>query len=650
MGFWSRLLGIDSYDAAQRVLSEPYEPFMSTGGIPVMDPGSPLEWWTGGRSEVEHFWRSQPNLRKVVDFIARNTASIPLNAYLRESDTERRRLAGEPLADLMRSPQARVSPYRFWHSVISDGLLYDRWAVLVSESAERGYELVQLPSWRLRFDTDTLRRVTGLRYWAGDQPGADDWEEVPLDRVIFDHGYAPRTAGLTPVNTLRDVLEEAAEAVQFRREVWDNGARVPGYVHRPPTAGNWVPEQRDRFVEAMRDTYGKNGATAGGMPLLEDGMEIRSVDVFTPQDANDLEGRRLTAIEVAAAFHIAPELVGAQQGNYSNVREFRQMLYRDSLGPYINSLEGALNAQLAPIFADGRPVYIEANIESKLRGSFEEQAQIMQSATGAPWLTRNEARAMQNRPPVEGGDALVVPLNVLTGGQASPNDSGSQNRSPKSRRVKSARPVEQFVDKHAEVLRAYFARQERVVLSRLGSKDGEDWWDEERWDAELSDDLYALSVTTATKVGRSTLDGIGLDPDQYDEDRTLNFLRTVADGDAAAINGSTRDQVKEAVGADDRSVADVFALAKDSRALELATTLVTGTTGFATTEAARQQSPSATKTWVVTSGNPRASHAGMDGETVPLDEPFSNGLDWPGAYGDPSETANCACTVEINIP
>ena len=51
----------------------------------------------------------------------------------------------------------------------------------------------------------------------------------------------------------------------------------------------------------------------------------------------------------------------------------------------------------------------------------------MQSATGGPWMTRNEARAMQNRPPLEGGDDLIVPLNVIAGGQASPNDSGSQN-------------------------------------------------------------------------------------------------------------------------------------------------------------------------------------------------------------------------------
>ena len=54
----------------------------------------------------------------------------------------------------------------------------------------------------------------------------------------------------------------------------------------------------------------------------------------------------------------------------------------------------------------------------------------------------------------------------------------------------------------------------------------------------------------------------------------------------------------------------------------------------------------------MTSGNPRPSHAAMNGETVPYDERFSNGAMWPGdadALG-PEEVANCQCAVTIDIP
>ncbi|MCW2957140.1 MAG: phage portal protein [Thermoleophilia bacterium] len=419
-----------SYDPAQRGLPDPYEPYMGTHAGPflIADPGSPLLHPEQARKGVEFLWKTQPNVRKVVDFCARNIASIPLHTFERVSDTDRQRVTGHPLSDLCGTPRPGVASFRFWHSVMSDALLYDRWAALkVPRPQGEGVDLIQVPSWRLRLDTDGLRRVTSAWYWVGDEAelpqDIDGWRPLDLDLLVFDHGFAPQTAGLSPLDTLSDVLAETSEAVRYRRQVWANGARVPAWIERPLTAPQWSQTAHDRFAASFKGAYSGSGPKAGGVPILEDGMRLNSSDAFKPQDTMDLEGRRLSAIEVAAAYHIAPELVGAQQGNYSNVKEFRQMLYRDSLGPYIVAWEGVLNAQLVPEMAGPRRLYVEANVEAKLRGSFEEQAQILQSAVGAPWMSRSEARARMNLPQISDADDLVVPLNVLVGGQASPRDS-----------------------------------------------------------------------------------------------------------------------------------------------------------------------------------------------------------------------------------
>ncbi|WP_107768458.1 phage portal protein [Nocardioides terrigena] len=658
MGFWDRFRGISSVDPAQRVLPEPFEPYVSTAGIPVMDPGTPLEFWRNGeRSQVEHFWRTQPNVRKVVDFIARN-AAIPMHAYERVSDTDRRRLSGEPLAQVLGAPRRGVGPFRFWHSVISDGLLYDRWCILKDYSSG-SLELVQVPSWRLRIETDALRRVTGLRYWAGDDgrlTGDDAWIKIDLDEAIFDHGYAPRRAGLSPIETLRDILDESAEAVAFRREVWANGVRGAEYIKRPKEA-QWTPEALDRFKTGM-SAYQRGGSSAGGVPVLEDGMEFANREAMTSKDALDLDGRALTAIECAAAWHIAPELVGARQGNYSNVREYRQMLYRDSLGPYIQPIEQAINAQLVPDLANGRSIYVEANIESKLRGSFEEQAQIMSTATGAPYVTRNETRARMNMPPIPGGDELVTPLNVLVGGQASPTDSGSQNVAPKTAALPSTKDAgahqkaatDAQRDKVAEVLAAFFARQGKSVLSAIGAD--RDWWDEKRWDGELSDDLFRVTHTLADLLGKSEAERLGYS-DAYDADQTLEFLRAVADRRAKAINETTKAQVEAAIADPDSDPAQVFQTATDSRASGVGSLVATAVAGFAIREAghqiAQREGVTPTKTWVVNSKSPRSSHSSMSGETVSIDEPFSNGMQFPGDYGDADEVAGCQCSIVTSI-
>ena len=53
------------------------------------------------------------------------------------------------------------------------------------------------------------------------------------------------------------------------------------------------------------------------------------------------------------------------------------------------------------------------------------------------------------------------------------------------------------------------------------------------------------------------------------------------------------------------------------------------------------------KTWVSTHDErTRISHALIDGETVPLDEPFSNGLMFPAdPSGPPEEVYNCRCSI-----
>lgn len=51
------------------------------------------------------------------------------------------------------------------------------------------------------------------------------------------------------------------------------------------------------------------------------------------------------------------------------------------------------------------------------------------------------------------------------------------------------------------------------------------------------------------------------------------------------------------------------------------------------------------KTWIATFMNTRDWHIELDGETVPIDKPFSNGLMAPGLDGPAEEVINCQCQI-----
>jgi hypothetical protein len=41
----------------------------------------------------------------------------------------------------------------------------------------------------------------------------------------------------------------------------------------------------------------------------------------------------------------------------------------------------------------------------------------------------------------------------------------------------------------------------------------------------------------------------------------------------------------------------------------------------------------------------------MHGETVPVGQPFSNGMQYPGSIdGDVDEVAGCQCALDVEIP
>jgi phage portal protein BeeE len=203
--------------------------------------------------------------------------------------------------------------------------------------------------------------------------------------------------------------------------------------------------------------------------VLEEGMTLREAS-FSPQEAEFLEGRMLTMEQAARMFHIPPPLVGIlRYATYSNITEQHKMLYQDVLAPWCVMLQEEMELQLLPEFGDVENVYLEYNLEGKLAGSFEEQSRALSTAVGGPYMTRNEARGRMNLPQKDGGDDLITPLNVTRGGQASPQDSGSQNR--------------------AESLERFFARQGQVLKSNGGR------FDAGRWSRELAEDLAAVGVT-----------------------------------------------------------------------------------------------------------------------------------------------------------
>lgn len=597
-------------------------------------------------------WRTQPHLRTVVDFLARNCAQLGLQTFQRVSDTDRRRLRDDPVARLLSRPNAQMTGYELIYGLVADLALYDEafWILGVDQKGEPEARPVP-PAWLVARGGPDAFTVGWFEFR---NPQAAQTTRISADQMLWFHGWNPGRprSGSSPMEALKEILFEQAEARRFRSQMWLRGGRFGGYLTRPAGA-RWDKDTRERFKRSWQAQYARDGSSPGGTPILEDGMTFQQVK-FSAKDQDWLEGTKLSLAQVASVYQVNPTMVGLlDNANFSNVEAFRKMLYTDTLGPTLAMIESRINTFLVPQLTDP-DVYVEFNVKEKLQGSFKEEAASIQSAVGRPWMTANEARALSNMPALAGdADQLVTPFNVLVGGQASPQDSGSQNRnrgvaSVKATHVK-AEPPERWEAKSSQVLADFFDRQRKTVLAALGQKADPDWWAGDRWDTELADDLYKLAVQASTELGHEQAVRLGFTPSEYDVDRTLHFLRAVAASRAGAVNATTRQQIEQALAAGD-DPAHVFDVAKSQRTGTGAHAFTAAVAGFALVEATRQLRPAgAVKTWE-TGPNPRFEHALMDKQTVPVGQKFTNGADWPG---DPvlgaEGVANCNCGVSVSF-
>lgn len=691
---------------------------------------------------VEALWRTQPHLRTVVSFLARNIAHVGFHMYERQGETDRRRVRDDPFAVILRRPNDLQTGYDLIYELVSDRALYNEAFWIPSTSAKDGRPTIESisPAWVVDRGG---KSALGPEWFEFLIPTSGEKVRIKREDMFYWPSYNPgNPRGVSsPIDALRQLLYEQLEAQLYRRQLWKKGGRFGGFLTRPAGA-RWDPTTRETFRTDWNAKFGPNGSEAGGTPILEDGMEYKRAGM-TSREEEWLEGTKLAFATVANAYHVNPTMVGLlDNANFANVREFRRSLYGDTLGPVFEEFEQRMTQFIAPTFTrlDRESIYIEANIAEKLQGSFEEQTSALQSSVGRPWMTADEARALQNMPSL-GGDAerLVTPLNVLIGGQSAPNDGttagGGGGTLPeliaatedievtpvegltaadiltlvnaaavliRSGFEPSAalvavgldpiehlgllpvtiqRPSEpEAVDQEAvdalkskglrgpivfkaedpndtyrsmaeRVLKSFYERQAEAVMARIGAK-APNWWDEDRWNRELASDLLKVALATVGAVAPAAAEGLGFAADDFDLSRTEAYLKALTDHRAAMVNEATKQELEAAIAEPDAEPSQVFEVAKSSRSVSGGLAFATSILAFATLEVGHQLvgDDKGSKTWITQSANPRASHARMNGQTVPLGEKFSNGADMPG---DPdlgaAEVAGCHCGVAVSF-
>lgn len=343
-----------------------------------------------------------------VRLISETIATLPLLVYQRNSADDGRSVArNHPLyAILHDSPNANMTAVEFWEAVVAQLCLWGNAYCL--KSFAPGGRLIALDPLRPDLMVVRLMRDGSLKFCYSDPKGYVEYSE---DQIFHVKGFGvDGLIGLSPIAYARNSLGSARAADEASGKVFKNGMRAGGAL----TMANILnPDQRKQIRESMAEQLA-GAANTGKLMVLEGGSTYTPLSM-NPDDAQMLQTRSFNIEEICRWFRVPPFMVGHSEKSTSWGTGLEQQMIgflTFALRPYLTRIEQGIRKSLLPPAERGR-VFAEYSLEGLMRADSAARAAFYASAAQNGWLTRNEIRSLENRPPLAGGDELTVQSNLV---------------------------------------------------------------------------------------------------------------------------------------------------------------------------------------------------------------------------------------------
>lgn len=345
-----------------------------------------------------------------VRLIAETVATLPLAVYRRNPDGSKAPKSDHALYGLLHdSPNADQTAAEFWEGMVLSLCTFGNAYAIKERSGGRLVALTPLSAAPGEMDVRVDQNGT-IRYRFSYRGRRYDLTE---DAIFHIRGFGiAGPLGLSPVACARQSLGIAEGVAASAGTVFRQGMKSSVFFTSP----NGVilkSDQRADFRKNFIDPYlGAEGASAG---ILEGGFDVKAVSL-PPRDAEMLLSWKFSVEEICRWHRVPPILIGhAAEGQTmwgSGIEQIMLGWLTLGLRPYLTRIEQAIKKRLI-VAAERQTVFAEFSVEGLLRADSAGRAALLSAMGQNGYLTRNEGRALENRPPLPGGDVLTVQSNLV---------------------------------------------------------------------------------------------------------------------------------------------------------------------------------------------------------------------------------------------
>lgn len=345
-------------------------------------------------------------------------ASLPFFAYERLSNGQKDLARLSRLYTILHdSPNERMTPLEFWRAMMMNHDLRGN-AYARLERDQRTQEVLAM--WPMPADqVEAAVLDDGTMVYA--YRLGDDVAVLSQANVLHLKNLGNGTTGLAKLEYMRATMAESANAQAAASRMFSSGGKPTGVlmVDNVLTA-----EQRTKVKESFA---GMASGNTSRLYVLEANMKYQAISM-SPEDQQLLETRRFTVEEICRWFDVPPVLA-----HHSNVTTWGSAVdtivdgwHKLSVRPMLVNIEQAVTKRVMTPAQRAR-MTCEFNFDALLRGNIKDRFEVYAKGTQNGIITRNEARQLENLPPMSGGDQLTAQSNLVPLAQLGQTTNGASH-------------------------------------------------------------------------------------------------------------------------------------------------------------------------------------------------------------------------------
>lgn len=215
--------------------------------------------------------------------------------------------------------------------------------------------------------------------------------------------------GMTPLEQLKNTVENAGAASQFLNNSFKTGMQTKGIIH-------YVGDLDSKAEKTFREKFEQMSSglkNANRVSLLPIGYQYQPLSLKLT-DAQFLENTELTIRKIAAAFGVKMhQLNELTRATHTNVEHQQREFYVDTLMDILTGYEQELTYKAFTQKELDGGYYIKFNVNAILRADPKTRYEGYRIAIQSGFLMPNEVRALEEMEAKDGGDRLLINGNMM---------------------------------------------------------------------------------------------------------------------------------------------------------------------------------------------------------------------------------------------